>query len=657
MRNSSSARSGGVVGGAGRQVVRRRGGAAGRRGFSWRILPGLGLVLWFGAVLTAAASERITLFRSDVQIAANGTLDVTETLTVEARAEQIQRGIYRDFPTMYQTPLGLRRKVGFQFLTAQRDGREEPWRLDQEAVTNGVRIYLGREDHYLPPGRYTYTLRYRTDRQLYYGKEFDELYWNVTGQDWAFPIERAEITVHLPPGATYQSAEGYTGPTGAKGRDWKIVSSNPRAPALATTRILEPGEGFTVSVTWPKGYLATDQAPEGWLEIFDDNRGSLGAAALMLGVLVYYVVVWVLVGRDPPRGVIIPRYAPPQGWGPAAVRYVAGFGRVDEKSFTATVLQLAVEGALRIAKSEDKFLLVRTDGRKDLSGGKRKFYGALLGEKSPLELEQANYKILQRARQELAEWLQRDFEKGYFLRNSGFWLVGLVLSLVPVILALLDSRVLPVAIFMLLWLSFWTLGTSALVSSAISALRSGQFIAGAGRGLFSLPFLGGWCFGAFVLWQMTTPWAVGTFILGSALNLLFYHLLKKPTLAGRAILDEIEGFRHYLAVAEQERLDLEHPPERTPELFEKFLPYAVALDVEQRWAAQFNHVLEVASYQPAWLTEPHLSRFSATQLSTTLGGTMARTIASASTTPGSRSGSGGGGSSGGGGGGGGGGGW
>jgi uncharacterized membrane protein len=138
---------------------------------------------------------------------------------------------------------------------------------------------------------------------------------------------------------------------------------------------------------------------------------------------------------------------------------------------------------------------------------------------------------------------------------------------------------------------------------------------------------------------------------------LFYHLLKKPTLEGRAILNEIEGFRHYLAVAEQDRLDLEHPPERTPELFEKFLPYAVALGVEQRWAEQFNEVLEAASYQPAWLEGSSVSRLSAVQLGSTLGSSMAQTISSASTAPGSRSGSGGGGSSGGGGGGGGGGGW
>lgn len=612
---------------------------------------------WFGLLLPALAEERIELFRSDIEIAADGTLRVTETITVQAEGREIKRGIYRDFPTIYRGKYGLKKTVGFKFLGATRDGREENWRLDRQAAQNGVRIYLGRAEHYLPTGRYTYTLRYETNRQLTIGPEFDELYWNVTGQEWAFPIERAEVVVHLPPGANYLSAEGYTGPTGAKGQDWRIISKNSRAPALATTRPLTPGEGFTISVTWPKGYLSVDESNGQLIEVWADNRGSLGALALLGVVLLYYLVVWVWVGRDPPRGVIIPRYTPPKGWTPSAVRFVAGFGRVDDKSVTAAILQLAVQGALRIRQNADRFTLYRTKNQPTLKAGQKNFLEVLLGSKNSLELVQSNHTTLRAARKELAAWLRQDFEKGYFLRNSGFWLVGLVLSLVPVGLALLDSNVLPAALFMIFWLSIWTLGTSALVSSALSALFSGQVLAGLGLGLFSLPFVAGWCLGAFMLSQVTTLWAVGTFILGSGLNLLFYHLLKKPTLEGRAILDEIEGFRHYLAVAEADRLDLENPPERTPELFEKFLPYAVALGVEQRWAEQFNEVLAAASYQPAWLEGGGISRLSAVQLGTTLGSNMARSISSASTAPGSRSGSGGGGSSGGGGGGGGGGGW
>ena len=148
------------------------------------------------------------------------------------------------------------------------------------------------------------------------------------------------------------------------------------------------------------------------------------------------------------------------------------------------------------------------------------------------------------------------------------------------------------------------------------------------------------------------------------LNLVFYHLLKAPTRLGRRAMDAIEGFREYLSVAEQDRMNLLNPPDRTPELFERFLPYALALGVEQQWAEQFSNVLAHASseaasgrhYSPRWYSgrsfDGGLGNFAST-----LGGGFSGAVSAASTAPGSSSGSGGGGSSGGGGGGGGGGGW
>jgi uncharacterized membrane protein len=169
-----------------------------------------------------------------------------------------------------------------------------------------------------------------------------------------------------------------------------------------------------------------------------------------------------------------------------------------------------------------------------------------------------------------------------------------------------------------------------------------------------------------MLATLAGPWGMGVFIAGALMNGIFYHLLKAPTMAGRIILDQIEGFKMYLGVAEKDRLNLENPPERTPEIFEKFLPYALALDVEQQWAEQFEDVLAKAGqagqeYSPSWGTGSGWHNLTATSFASSMGSSFASTISSASTAPGSRSGGsgggGGGGSSGGGGGGGGGGGW
>jgi uncharacterized membrane protein YgcG len=128
-------------------------------------------------------------------------------------------------------------------------------------------------------------------------------------------------------------------------------------------------------------------------------------------------------------------------------------------------------------------------------------------------------------------------------------------------------------------------------------------------------------------------------------------------------MDQIEGFREYLAVAEEDRLNFVNPPEKTPELFERFLPYAVALDCQNAWGAKFAGVLAAAGAAAAatgwyvgsrdWSNDP-------ASFADHLGSDLSQTISSSSTAPGSSSGGGGssgGGSSGGGGGGGGGGGW
>jgi uncharacterized membrane protein len=137
--------------------------------------------------------------------------------------------------------------------------------------------------------------------------------------------------------------------------------------------------------------------------------------------------------------------------------------------------------------------------------------------------------------------------------------------------------------------------------------------------------------------------------------------ISAPTLEGRRILDHIAGFKQYLSITERERLDRMTPPEDTPELFEKFLPFAIALGVENRWAKRFAGVLAAAAAQGqqgfAWYAGSGNPWSNPTGFANSVGSSLASTVSSASTAPGSSSGSGGGGSSGGGGGGGGGGGW
>jgi len=153
----------------------------------------------------------------------------------------------------------------------------------------------------------------------------------------------------------------------------------------------------------------------------------------------------------------------------------------------------------------------------------------------------------------------------------------------------------------------------------------------------------------------------------AAITSLSFSWLQAPSREGRKIMDQIDGFKLYLGVAEKDRLNFANPPEETPELFERFLPYAIALDVENAWAKRFAGVLAAAAAAgvavAAWTTDRRW-RDNPSAFASSIGEDLSRTIASASSSPasssggsGSSSGSSGGGSSGGGGGGGGGSGW
>ena len=176
---------------------------------------------WTQQRLDALAQERIKAYHADITVLADGSMEVTENITVRAEGSRIRRGIYRDFPTRYKDHLGNRYVVDFEVLGVQRDGSGEVWFT--EAQSNGVRVNTG-SDAFLPvPADYTFSIRYRTSRQIGFFDEHDELYWNVTGLGWNFPIDHAGATVTLPKPvpAAQLGAEAQTGAYGVRGQDYR----------------------------------------------------------------------------------------------------------------------------------------------------------------------------------------------------------------------------------------------------------------------------------------------------------------------------------------------------------------------------------------------------------------------------------------------------
>jgi uncharacterized membrane protein YgcG len=620
------------------------------------------------AANTVVADERILAYESDIEVHVDATMTVTETIRVRAEGNQIKRGIYRDFPTLYKDRLGNRYRVGFEIMAVTRDGEIEPYHM--ESRSNGVRIYMGDKNVFLRRGEYTYAITYRTNRQLGFFADHDELYWNVTGNDWAFPIDNASARVHLPTSIPLASIrlEAYTGRFGAKGTDYGAKVDIDGNAYFEVTRPLARQEGLTIVVMWPKGHIAEPALADELSYLFNDNRHLAVIAAGIALLLAYYLLVWVKVGKDPEAGVIMPQYTAPKEFSPASMRFVRRMG-YDHKTFAAAIVNLAAKGFLTIEEDDSTYSLEKTGKNSvQMAPGEQALVSKLFGGRDAIELVSANHGSIRRALEAHKNSLKRNYEKIYFLSNSAYLLPGVLISIGALIagaLALPSGSEGFAAVFLTVWLSVWTI---AVVGLVIAAVRSWRNVSAGGVGkaltatLFAIPFV---FFEGMGLWMFAEATAISigvALVLLVLVNMLFYHLLKAPTRVGRKLLDKIEGFRHYLQVAEGQQLKARLLPRKTLDLFEIYLPYALALDVEQHWTEQFAQVFadirkeQGRRYHPSWYRSSHgYSRMS--DMTASLGNSLGSAISSSSRAPGSSSGGGGGGSSGGGGGGGGGGGW
>ncbi|HPG38375.1 MAG TPA: DUF2207 domain-containing protein [bacterium] len=628
-------------------------------------------LVWMTALLVLPAhpgraqTEKILDYHSRIEIQSDGSMLVTETIKVIAADEEIQRGIYRTFPTKYKDRNGNTIRVLFEVVNVLKNGETEPWHT--ENMSNGVKVYIGSADVYLDPGEYTYTLAYRTDHQLGFFPDYDELYWNVTGLDWVFVIDRVEVEVVLPPGAEVMQTAAYTGPKGAQGQDFTSEILPDGAVRFATTVPLNSYEGLTIAVGFTKGVIPEPTLKDKAGFIIKSNPSLPIALVGLILLFIYYYSSWLSVGKDPSKGTIIPQFIPPKEYTPAAVRYVMRMG-YSHRVFAAAIINLAVKGVLKIQEEKGKYTLLRTDWQDaKLDSGEKQLMKKLFSSRNEIDLEQRNHTAIGGAIDALKKDLKLNFAKLNFRLNSNYLVPGILFTLLVLVGIVLFSPEKAAAAGISFWLTGWTAGTSFLVFGAVQewkdaiSAKSGIGCKSIGMTLFALPFVFFEFMGLGFFSLIISPLVAIIFMALVVMNVIFWELLKAPTIYGRRMMDQIEGFKMYLKTAEEHRLNLLHPPDKTPALFEKYLPYALALDVENEWSKKFTDILAGAGvdngYTPTWYSGSLLNNMGFNGLASSLGSSFSSAISSSSTAPGSSSGSGGGGSSGGGGGGGGGGGW
>lgn len=264
----------------------------------------------------------------------------------------------------------------------------------------------------------------------------------------------------------------------------------------------------------------------------------------ILAPLAWYLVIWAVWGRDPLAGVTFPRFFPPDGLSPATVRQIVGMG-FDEKAMAAELLSLAVRGHIRlILTTRGDFGLRRTDkGPGELTTAERRLLSVLFRGTSEIVIGRRQGVRLRVAMETFQKHLEDELEGPVYATNVGATLTGVMVSGVAFMVAAMAYR------------------DTALQNS-----------------------------------QLTL--AVVSLLAVAAVNVLFFTLMKAPTKLGREILDEIAGFRMFLATAEHERMKMADAPDMTDHLYATHLPYALALDMELAWSDQFSYMLDRAIPDP-----------------------------------------------------------
>lgn len=571
-------------------------------------------VLAVAGNVRAASPLEIRSLDSTVTVFTSGSLEVREQLTLVTNGDTISRTLSQD---VREVRKGSRATPSWRVQRVSIDGKQVSWRLSSPSPS---RLMLDIGDH-VEPGFHTLDLTFITDRFVAADTTRTDLAWDATGA-WNAPVAQAVVIIAPPPGteralvgagASLQNAVGRIGSVQA-------VEDVDGGITIRADRQLTIGEHLVVHAAWPGGFV---HVPTGSMRIDWFIRDWGGVVMGLLGLLLlagYFQSAWSAVGRDPPQTAIIPRFDPPEGMSPAAVRYIHRMA-FDGTAFAANLLDLGSRGALKVTQERGTTVLKRTGtSAETLPPDERVMAECMFGDgQGALTVTQYAQPVLQSAQAALRKYLDAHCRAEYFGLHRYETLVGVGISFVTAVLAGMaqaTTRASALAyLFLLAWLSIWsaavafvwsslvrTWKTSPVVrpvapTSFLGALTIGMAAAsekkaqhtGASMAVY---FSGFWFVGAGMFFRVATAPVAILVVAMAILDIVYGRLMPSWTLRGRQTVDEADGFALYLKVAEKHRMQWFHPPEKTPELLERYLPYALALGVQQEWAEQFRETVE-----------------------------------------------------------------
>ncbi len=561
----------------------------------------------------SAQSERIVSFTSDASLRKDGTLAVREEFVVHSEGHYFRYGMMRDLPIdsearwdrrlvgPYAKDTGIRVKI----LEVSEDGTPVSYEQGSESAYEQLRIAPWSP---LAEGDHRFVVRYEADGVLQFLADHDQLYWNAIGHYWRLPVDDTIVRVHLPPEvpANIVMADVYAGGRGATGTVPNYLTRNALADGFEfRVANLGPSQSPSVWLTWPRGFLMPPA-----LGPLAHDSGLLIAPLLLL---LYYVIVWLSLGRQPERGTIATQYQPPQGLSPAAMRYIRTTG-CDGRTLAATLAQLAARGCIAIEPLSGNQAgryrvtpLGRVDARNlqpPLAPEDLSVLDALVGDGPAVVLDPKNGGPLNRYLNRINVEVQKRLNNIYFTRNARWLALGTLASFLTAMgmaLTVHGRNADRMGLVFLTWwffFCFFFLGLIVVMALLPAIGRAMRGLGGAKEvavGSAIVAAFGGG--GVAVLWALTSgaslAYALSLLAL-VAINIVAFPALRRLTPRGRQTLEQIEGFRLFLEKVEQDRMRRVNPSDAWASdaqgaASSEFLPYAIALEVREPWG---DHLAE-----------------------------------------------------------------
>jgi uncharacterized membrane protein len=488
----------------------------------------------------AARSYRISDFNSTIHVDQDGSARIREQITFDFSGTY--QGIYRNLPVDYPGPAGSNYKI---FVTlgsiTDKDGNKLKYEKSASGGYLKLKIYVpGATD-----ATKTVNIEYSVANATRFFDDHDEFYWNVTGNDWPVPIGHASAIVYFPAEATGKlRAQAFQGIYGSS--EHASSSAEGQSASFEATGPMPMRGGLTSDVYIEKGVLHQPSALARFFRFVRSNP----VLTLPLWAFAVMFTLWWVKGRDPDPGMsVAPMYEPPEKMGPAEVGTLID-GSIDPRDITSVLVDMAVRGYVKIVETQHKGFLSTT-----------KDYEFHLLKPRDQWTDLTDYETAM---------LSQVFAGGQVtllsnLRNHFYTALPMIKS---EIMAALKSK------------SMYTVDP-----------ESAMGYWGMGVVVVALPYvIAQWAGWADFL--NSIPIALGAGLVALAIIIIIGKQLTALSLKGARTRVQILGFQEFM-----NRVDADRIKRMPPDTFEKFLPYAMALGVEHRWAKAFEGIIQ---NPPTW---------------------------------------------------------